>query len=238
VLKALPDMPSLKIINVPRQSYFNEELNQINRRLEKLSKKKEEKENLFYLEIKDYLNLCRSGGFRPGVQPLMIKNFQYQYLTDKTNPQDPILQFTLFNTKTSPKHKLTCHPYFTKNIFPEIEKRNPNSKADDYLLFPNYKNRRTLYAKISKTFIRVSSELGLYHRNGATRPIYSIRHTFISNRYNDNAPLEVVARSANTSVKVVKKSYLDNEDTMMINEHKRLFPKVAMFSSSSKKSKK
>ena len=95
-----------------------------------------------------------------------------------------------------------------------------------------------MYAKISKTFIRVSSELGLYHRNGATRPIYSIRHTFISNRYNDNAPLEVVARSANTSVKVVKKSYLDNEDTMMINEHKRLFPKVAMFSSSSKKSKK
>ena len=72
----------------------------------------------------------------------------------------------------------------------------------------------------------------------ATRPIYSIRHTFISNRYNDNAPLEVVARSANTSVKVVKKSYLDNEDTMMINEHKRLFPKVAMFSSSAKKTKK
>jgi ribosomal protein S18 len=238
VLKSLPDMPSLNVINAPRQSYFNEELNQINRRLEKLSKKKEEKENLFYLEIKDYLNLCRSGGFRPGIQPLMIKNFQYQYLTDKTNPQDPILQFTLFNTKTSPKHKLTCHPYFTKNIFPEIEKRNPSSKADDYLLFPNYKNRKTLYAKISKTFIRVSSELGLYHRNGATRPIYSIRHTFISNRYNDNAPLEVVARSANTSVKVVKKSYLDNEDTMMINEHKRLFPKVAMFSSSAKKTKK
>ena len=127
---------------------------------------------------------------------------------------------------------------FHKNIFPEIEKRNPNSKADDYLLFPNYKNRRTLYSKISKIFIRVSSELGLYHRNGATRPIYSIRHTFISNRYNDNAPLEVVARSANTSVKVVKKSYLDNEDTMMINEHKRLFPQSSMYSATVKKTKK
>ena len=238
VLKALPDMPSLKIINVPRQSYFNEELNQINRRLEELCKKKEEKEDLFYLEIKDYLNLCRSGGFRPGIQPLMIKNFQYQYLIDKTNPQDPILQFTLFNTKTSPKHKLTCHPYFTKNIFPEIAKRNPNSTSEDYLLFPNYKNRRTLYSKISKIFIRVSSELGLYHRNGATRPIYSIRHTFISNRYNDNAPLEIIARSANTSVKVVKKSYLDNEDTMIINEHKRLFPQSSMYSATVKKTKK
>ena len=77
------------------------------------------------------------------------------------------------------------------------------------------KDRKALYKRISKIFIRVSSELGLYHRNGANRPLYSIRHTFISGRYNANAPLEVVARSSNTSVKIVKKSYLDNEDTMM-----------------------
>jgi hypothetical protein len=235
VLKSIPDMPSLSVINTPRQSYFNEELNKINRELERLYKQKEEKE---YLEIKDYLNLIRSGGFRPGIQPLMIKNFQYQYLTDKNNPEDPILQFTLFNTKTSPKHKLTCHPYFTKNIFPEVVKRNPNSNSEGYLLFPNIKNRRSLYARISKIFIRVSSSLGLYHRNGATRPLYSIRHTFISNRYNDNAPLEVVARTANTSVKIVKKNYLDNEDNMMIQEHKRLFPTSSMFSSLPNKKKK
>ena len=235
VLKSIPDMPSLSVINTPRQSYFNEELNKINRELERLYEKQKESE---YIYIKDYLNLIRSGGFRPGIQPLMIKNFQYQYLTDKTNPDEPILQFTLFNTKTSPKHKLTCHPYFTKNIFPEIVNRHKESSSEDYLLFPNHKNRRSLYARISKIFIRVSSSLGLYHRNGATRPLYSIRHTFISNRYNDNAPLEVVARSANTSVKIVKKNYLDNEDTMMIKEHKRLFPTTSMFSSLPTKKKK
>ena len=234
-LKSIPDMPSLSVINTPRQSYFNEELNKINRELERLYEQKEETE---YLLIKDYLNLIRSGGFRPGIQPLMIKNFQYQYLTDKDNPNEPILQFTLFNTKTSPKHKLTCHPYFTKNIFPEIVKRNPNNNSEDYLLFPNIKNRRSLYARISKIFIRVSSSLGLYHRNGATRPLYSIRHTFISSRHNDNAPLEIIARSANTSVKIVKKNYLDNEETMMINEHKRLFPTTSMFSSLPTKKKK
>jgi len=235
VLKSIPDMPSLSVINTPRQSYFNEELNKINRELERLYEKQKESE---YIYIKDYLNLIRSGGFRPGIQPLMIKNFQYQYLTDKTNPDEPILQFTLFNTKTSPKHKLTCHPFFTKNIFPEIVNRHKESSSEDYLLFPNHKNRRSLYARISKIFIRVSSSLGLYHRNGATRPLYSIRHTFISNRYNDNAPLEVVARSANTSVKIVKKNYLDNEDTMMIKEHKRLFPSTSMFSSLPTKKKK
>tara|TARA_B100000902_G_scaffold356269_1_gene369802 strand:- start:1555 stop:2790 length:1236 start_codon:yes stop_codon:yes gene_type:complete len=220
-IKYIPEMPSLKIVNEPRQSYFNEELNSINRKLESEFKKTKDKE---YLEIKDYINLIRSAGFRPGIQPLMIKNFQYQFLTDKENPNEPILQFTLFDTKTSPRHKLTCHPYFTKNIFPEILKRNEKRSSEDYLLFPKEKNRQKIYNRISKVFVRISKELDLYYRNGKTRPIYSIRHTFISNRYNSGTPLELIAKSSNTSTKMIQKHYLDNEDTMMIEEHKRMYP--------------
>ena len=221
-IKYIPEMPSLKIVNQTRGSYFNEELNLINRKLEDEYKRTKDKE---YLEIKDYINLIRSAGFRPGIQPLMIKNFQYQFLTDKENPNEPILQFTLFNTKTSPRHKLTCHPYFTKNIFPEILKRIENRSSEDYLLFPNEKNRQKIYNRISKVFVRISKELDLYYRNGQSRPLYSIRHTFISNRYNSGTPLEVIAKSSNTSTKMIQKHYLDNEDTMMIEEHKRMYPK-------------
>ena len=219
-IKYIPEMPSLTIINQHRTSYFNEELNLINRRLEKEYKKTKNKE---YLEIKDYINLIRSAGFRPGIQPLMIKNFQYQFLTDKENPNEPILQFTLFNTKTSPKHKLTCHPYFTKNIFPEIQNRIEKRSSEDYLLFPNEKNRQKLYNRISKVFVRISKELDLYYRNGQSRPLYSIRHTFISNRYNSGTSLELLAKTSNTSEKMLRKHYLDNEETMAIEEHKRMF---------------
>ena len=73
-------------------------------------------------------------------------------------------------------------------------------------------------------FVRISKELNLYYRNGQSRPLYSIRHTFISNRYNSGTPLEVIAKSSNTSAKMIQKHYLDNEDRMMIEEHKRLFP--------------
>ena len=219
-IKYIPEMPSLTIINQHRTSYFNEELNLINRRLEKEYKKTKNKE---YLEIKDYINLIRSAGFRPGIQPLMIKNFQYQFLTDKENPNEPILQFTLFNTKTSPKHKLTCHPFFTKNIFPEIQNRIEKRSSEDYLLFPNEKNRQKLYNRISKVFVRISKELGLFYRNGISRPPYSIRNTFISNRYNSGISLELIAKTSNTSEKMLKKHYLDNEDTMAIQEHKRRF---------------
>jgi len=219
-IKYIPELPSLNIVNQSRTSYFNEELNLINRGLEREYKKTKDKE---YLEIKDYINLIRSAGFRPGIQPLMIKNFQYQFLTDKENPNEPILQFTLFNTKTSPKHKLTCHPYFTKNIFPEIQNRIEKRSSEDYLLFPNEKNRQKLYNRISKVFVRISKELDLYYRNGQSRPLYSIRHTFISNRYNSGTSLELLAKTSNTSEKMLRKHYLDNEETMAIEEHKRMF---------------
>jgi len=231
VIKSIPDMPTLTVINAHRESYFNEELNLITKRLQHHSEDVSPKiaangitTSLDYLGIKDFVNLCRSAGFRPGMQLLHIKNFQYSYITDKLNPNEPILKFVLFKTKTSPKHKLTCHPYFTKYIFPEIVSRYPNPQANDYLLFPNIKDRSALYKKISKIFIRVSSELNLYHKNGTTRPLYSIRHSFISQRYTANAPLHVIARTSNNSEKVIRSSYLDQEDQMLINEHKSLFP--------------
>ncbi len=218
--KYIPEMPTMNIVNQARTSYFNKELNLINRQLEKEYEKTEDKE---YLEIKDYINLIRSAGFRPGIQPLMIKNFQHQFLIDKKNPSEPILQFTLFDTKTSPKHKLTCHPYFTKNIFPEIQNRIKKRSSEDYLLFPSEKNRQKIYNRISKVFVRISKQLDLYYRNGQSRPLYSIRHTFISNRYNSGTSLELLAKTSNTSEKMLKKHYLDNEETMAIEEHKRMF---------------
>ena len=72
-----------------------------------------------------------------------------------------------------------------------------------------------------KRLVRFSLE---YHKNGTTRPLYSIRHSFISQRYNANAPLHVIARSSNNSEKVIRSNYLDQEDQMLINEHKSLFP--------------
>ena len=220
VIKYIPEMPTLKIVNQSRTSYFNEELNLINKKLQSEYDRTKEKE---YLEIKDYVNLIRSAGFRPGIQPLMIKNFQHQFLIDKQNPTEPILQFTLFDTKTSPKHKLTCHPYFTKNIFPEILNRIEKRSSEDYLLFPNEHNRQKLYNRISKVFIRVSKELDLYYRGGQSRPLYSIRHTFISNRYNSGAPSAVIAKTSNTSEKMLRDHYYDNEEKMVIEDHRSMF---------------
>ena len=224
VIKTMPDLKevvTLKKVNAVRPSYMNNELNMITRQCQEEYNSTEDK---FFLELKDYINLLRSAGFRPGIEPLKIKRHQFNFITDKDNPTEPILVFTLFGTKTKPRHQLTCHPYFTKNIFiPEIQKRNPNAKQDDYLLFPNVRDRQQLYERIRKNFTRISTELKLYVRNGATRPLYSIRHTFITQRYNQNAPLQVIARQSGNSPEIIQSNYLDESNEMLVSEHKKLF---------------
>ena len=224
VIKTMPDLKevvTLKKVNAVRPSYMNNELNMITRQCQE--EYNSTKDN-FFLELKDYINLLRSAGFRPGIEPLKIKRHQFNFITDKENPTEPILVFTLFGTKTKPRHTLTCHPYFTKNIFiPEIQKRNPNAKQDDYLLFPNVRDRQQLYERIRKNFTRISTELKLYVRNGATRPLYSIRHTFITQRYNQNAPLQVIARQSGNSPEIIQSNYLDESNEMLVSEHKKLF---------------
>jgi len=176
--------------------------------------------------LKDYLNLIRSAGFRPGIEPLKVKNFQCKYILNRSTKVNDILAITLFNTKTKPKHRLFCHPFFTKNIYPEILSRSTQSTQEDYLLFPTSKeNRRKVYQKISKTFTRISKELNLYYRNDSTRPIYSIRHTFAKNNYSANAPLSVIAKQMNTSEKMLHSNYLDDDDIMLSEDYNKMYPK-------------
>ena len=80
VIKQMPYFPPLNIVNQVIHSYQNEELNLINRELDKEYKRTEDK---FYLDMKDYLNLVRSAGFRPGLEPLKVKMFQCEYILNR-----------------------------------------------------------------------------------------------------------------------------------------------------------
>ena len=223
VLSKMPYFPPLKVVNQVRHSYHNDELNLINRKLDSEFKRTKEK---FYLHMKDYVNLIRSAGFRPGIEPLKVKNFQCQFVLNKKTNQKDILAITLFNTKTKPKHRLFCHPFFAKNIYPEILSRNPQPSPEDYLLFPHSdENRRKIYQKISKIFTRISKELNLYYRGGTTRPLYSIRHTFAKNNYVANAPLSVIAKQMNTSEKMLHSAYLDDDDILLSEEYNKMYSK-------------
>ena len=51
------------------------------------------------------------------------------------------------STKTKPNHSPIANEFFTKHIFAEIRDRHSNLKENDYLLFPNVKDRKQLKHK-------------------------------------------------------------------------------------------
>ena len=220
-IEQLPDLPTMQRINEERPMYLPREIRQI---VNALVDEYERTEDPFYDECADYVNFCRSCGVRPGLEPLRIKKFQQRFINDPENPNEPVLVFTI-KTKTKPKHKLTMHPEFVRQVFPKMMNRYPSSTAEDYIFFPKEKNREKVYDRIRKNFSRVSRELKLYYRNGKERPLYSIRHTFITNQVNQDVPMQIVADSSSTSIPVINSNYLEDDDQTILKRHKQLFGK-------------
>ena len=215
----IPDTPTQQVINTPREPYENNELNLINNRCKKEYEKTKE---MYFLECKDYYNLLRSAGFRPGLEPLNMKRSDYEFIKDRDNPETNILKFTVRNTKTKPIHYPIANDFFTKHIFTEILNRHSDLKDDDYLLFPFIKDRKTLKNKTGKTFSRFSKDLNLYYYKGGTRPLYSIRHTYATEQWKKGTVIEDISKLMNTSPRMIMSVYLGNSDEALIKLHKRI----------------
>ena len=208
-----------QVINTPREPYENNELNLINNRCKKEYEKTKE---MYFLECKDYYNLLRCAGFRPGLEPLNMKRSDYEFIKDRYNPKTDILKFTVRNTKTKPIHYPIANDFFTKYIFSEILNRHSDLKDDDYLLFPFVKDRKTLKNKTGKTFSRFSKDLNLYYYKGGTRPLYSIRHTYATEQWKKGTVIEDISKLMNTSPRMIMSVYLGNSDEALIKLHKRI----------------
>tara|TARA_B110000977_G_C10597729_1_gene306922 strand:+ start:248 stop:469 length:222 start_codon:yes stop_codon:yes gene_type:complete len=67
-----------------------------------------------------------------------------------------IVNIKLLKTKTSKKKKKfhfnSCHPDFTIDVLQRMIERYPNMLPDDYLFFPNQKNRDALDQRIRDHF--------------------------------------------------------------------------------------
>jgi len=224
VVSVIPDTPTQQVINTPRFPYEHAELNLINRQCDELANTKKD---IFFLGSKDYFNVCRSAGFRPGLEVLNLKRKDYKFLTDAKDPNYKVLEYTVWGTKTKPIHKPIANSFFTKNIFPEIINRfvSAELKDDDYLLFPFLKNRKKLKNKCGKLFVDISKKLQLFYKDNGTRPLYSVRHTYATELYKNGATIDDIATSMNTSPRMVMSVYLGLTSQSNVNLHKRVYAK-------------
>jgi len=203
-LKGKPTIPTMQRINEERPPYFPKEVRQIT--LELINEYKRT-EDSFYDEMSDYINFLRSIDLRPGKEPLMIKMNQCMIINN-TEQKDQVLMITLPYTKTKRKHSLTVNPNFIKEIYFNKVLPRHNRQDDDYLFFPNEKNREKLVERIRKNFVRISRELGLYYFNNKPRPLYSIRHMNFTERYKKGISMDKIANMGNTSPEMLRKNYI------------------------------
>jgi integrase len=219
IVNYVPDTPTQQVINTPRYPYENSDLNLINGRCREEYKKTND---IFFLESKDYFNLLRSAGFRPGLEPLSLKRKDFEFISSPNNPDEKFLKFTIWGTKTKPIHNPIANPYFSEKVFPEILNRHSNLSDNDYLLFPFQKDRTRLKQSTGKLFVRFSKDLNLYFHKGGTRPLYAIRHTYATELYKKGTSIDDIAQLMNTSARMIIGVYLGHTNQALINLIKRV----------------
>ncbi len=109
----IPDTPTQQVINTPRFPYENQELNFINERCRELNNKEIDD---FHLHSKDYFNLLRSAGFRPGNEPLSLRRKDCEIISSPNNPDKEYLKYTIWGTKTKPIHNPIANSWFLEHI--------------------------------------------------------------------------------------------------------------------------
>ena len=211
-LDNMPEFPKLRGTFKKRPAYFPKEIKMI---VDEFRREETEFSN----EVADYIRMLTSAGFRPGVELLKVRKNQIGWI----GPNKNIMKVTILENKKGNQHKLTVNPEFVNQTYPNIVKRYPKSNGLDYFFFPNLKDREKLYGRISNNFRRISDKLGLYMKDGVERPMYCLRHSYITKQVNKGKDVNVIAMHSNTSPKMIQEHYQSTSDEALVEQHKKLF---------------
>ncbi|MDD4556941.1 MAG: hypothetical protein PHE89_06435 [Alphaproteobacteria bacterium] len=123
----------------------------------------------------------------------------------KDNEGRYILQIDIMpNNKTGARIVISNPEAY--DVYNNIKGFSKYKDADDYF-FNNYNNGSPV-KNISKTFIEKLKELNLYiSENGKKRPLYSLRHTYATQRLLAGVEVYNLAKNMGTSVKEIEKHY-------------------------------
>jgi hypothetical protein len=216
LMKSIPDIPTFKRINAEVFPYFPKELKMIRTELNEYYKRTEDKIYLYVIQYIAFLQGLKIN--RAGLNALNVRKSQFEEVSNHESIL-PIIRVTLFNTKNNPRIKDVCEPWWVdKHYFTEVK----HLQFDDYIFAPEVTKRTQLYDKLRKTFVRVSSELNLYMKNGSSRPFTSIRHLNALKIYERTQNIDAVAQGINTDPKLVKSNYLNYSDEWSRTRYKEM----------------
>lgn len=147
------------------------------------------------------------------LRPVDIKLLQHKHI-EVVEGKQCYLRINLPETKshTGQIVSLRAAVGIYRNLKNKAIKRGYGDE-NDYVFFPEIKNRQKAIQIISYLFNRILNKCGLYDASdGQKRSLYFLRHTAITFRliYGQGIDLLTLARNARTSVEMIEKFYASN----------------------------
>ena len=220
VLSSMCDNPPLERRKNPRPAYRMLELKKIT---DEIMNEYKKTQDLFFLEMHDYIQFCIASPTRYGSETLNLRKFETKILQSKNGYN--VLHVFADQTKRG-SHSYEVSPEFLRLYGNRILDKFGSLENDDYFWFSNFidASRPQIQQRVRKNFVRISKSLGLYLFNGSKRPITSIRHMGYQRMKKEG--VSDVAQIYNTSDDMGNQHYLaESDDLSILERHDRIYAK-------------
>lgn len=228
VLKVIPQFPKLseRLKTQQKRDYLeNNEYIKLNNTISKMASKGMKVRGVAITEELKLLNKFMINGF---LRPTDIKVLKHQHIVRKSEIDEnekkvewlvlnhPATKTTAYPVQAMPKivpayDELIAFRKKAHDLAVKLgiaQEGSPYLKPDDYVFFPNYKNRTTMMAVWGRLFRAVVKESGLKEQTGKNIQLYSLRHTSIMYRLmKSNVDSLILAKNARTSQAVIEQFY-------------------------------
>jgi hypothetical protein len=169
------------------------------------------------------------------VRPSDLKLLQHKHVEVLNKGKLKGVLITPPDSKTANRESLSMPVAMI--VYERLKERHEKAglaSDDDYVFFPEFKNRQYALATLRRQFEYVLEEAGLKRdRKGRARTLYSLRHTALMFRLikGDNIDVFMLARNALTSVDQLERFYLSHaESRMKFHQLQSFAPKRAAVS--------
>lgn len=216
-LHSLPVFPTQKRKDNPRPYFTGQELYDLLLKATELAKDDIKVRGVpLTLEIREFIAFATMVFVRPSD----LKQLKHSHIRTMQFKEDGKVKRYLSiippNSKTVVRESISM-PEAVK-IYERLKKVHQAhglAGPDDYVFFPNYRNREYALATIRRQFEYVVKEAGLAKdRFGNKRTLYSLRHSALMYRIltGDNVDIFTLAKNALTSVDQLERFYLSHAE--------------------------
>lgn len=215
VIDLVPETPRVKVKDNPRPFFrfyplVAKEDDNYQKLLQTLKKMAAERVSVRGIEVTEELYDLVLFVTHSFVRPISSELYALRHsdVTVASNPKRLIL--TIRNGKTGYRSANTMEA--AVSVYERIIKRYPNALPEDYLFYPNYKNRTTAANMVQRQF-REALQIGDIKVDGPTgkpHTLYSLRHTAICMRIilsEGKVNIFNLAKNAGTSVDQIERFY-------------------------------